>query len=109
MNCNNWGNFFQVIAHEREVKEDETSYIFNGAYYPKGHCYKAKPPHPLQETFRYSEAIDILIPAEYTRWKNTRFGKLRKIYDELQAREYRKNAYLSRVDVMAILDILMNG
>jgi len=109
MNCNNFGNYFKVVAHEREIKKDNTGYMYENTHYPADHCYRAKPPHPIQETFRYSEAIDILCPEEYTRWKNTRFGKLKKIFDELQARENRKSDYLSRMDLMVILDILMYG
>jgi len=108
MNCNNFGNFFKVIAHEREIKEDKTSYIYEDTHYPKGQCYRGKPPHPISEIFRYSEAIDILHPNEYTRWIVNRFSNFRKIYNELQARENRKTDYLSRMDVMVILDILLN-
>ena len=27
MNCNNYGNFFAIVAHEREVKKDNTGYF----------------------------------------------------------------------------------
>lgn len=74
MNCNSHGNFFAIVAHEREVIEDETGYNFDRAHYPKSHCYRCKPRHPIERTFRYSEAIDILLPNEFIRWIKTRFG-----------------------------------
>jgi len=107
MNCNNYGNFFKIIAHVREVKYDSSSIIFDGGHYPLNSCYRCKPPHPIKETFAYSKAIDMLHPNEYVKWQGRRFWAFRKIYDELQIREHRKNDYLSRADLMAILDILI--
>lgn len=107
MNCNNFGNFFKIVAHERQVKEDENSYIFGDTYYPKEHCYRCKPPHQINETFRYSEAIDILHPNDYRCWYFKRIIDAKSIYDELQYRENLKTEYLSRMDIMVILDLLM--
>ncbi len=107
MNCNNFGNFFKIVAHERNIKDDENSYIFEGGYYPKGHCYRCKPPHPISETFRYSEAIDILHPSDYRRWYFNRIIDAKGLYDELQRRESRKTDYLSRMDLMVIIDYLL--
>lgn len=76
-NCNNWGNYFKIIGHEREVSQDETSYIRDNSYYPKVHCYRAKGvkfiPRDFNGTFVYSLAIDYLIPKDYIRWQKTRF------------------------------------
>jgi len=83
MECNNFGNYFKIIGHEREVDQDENSYIIKEksgciAYYPKGHCYRAKGVEFIRseynmDTFVYSSAIDHLIPEDYVRWQKTRF------------------------------------
>lgn len=82
-NCNCWGNYFLIIGHERNVGQDESSYIGEDekTYYPKAHCYRAKGVEfILQEmtmkTFVYSQAIDHLIPEDYVRWQKTRFKGL---------------------------------
>ena len=75
MNCNNHGNFFKVVGCEREVKEDDTSYISGSTYYPKGHCYRAQRLRTEFVIIPYSEAIDRLIPEDYVRWQETRFGR----------------------------------
>ena len=82
MNCNNYGNFFQIIAHEGLIKKDESCYIYDGGHYPLKDCYRCKPPHPISKTFRYSEAIDMLHIEDYIRWHNTRFG-----YDKYKLRQ----------------------
>ena len=108
MNCNNFGNYFRIIAHERGLQEDETSYIVDGSHYPKAHCYRGKPAHPIKESFRYSEAIDVLHPDDYLRWKMTRFGKdLRRCLEEIKSRAGSRNDYLSRMDVAALLEIVV--
>jgi hypothetical protein len=73
MNCNNFGNYFLIIGHERDVKKDDTSYRVNNTYYPLTHCYKCRPSVPVPEKFFYSDAIDMLFPEEFVRWKITRF------------------------------------
>ena len=85
MNVNNFGNYFKVIGHERQVTQDESGYIVkeeNGcfAYYPKGHCYRAKRVERLdKDIINYSEAIDYLIPEDYVRWQKTRFKEIYKV------------------------------
>lgn len=76
MNCNNHGNYFYVIAHERDVKEDKSSYIVDETYYPKKHCYRVRGPEP-GDIIRYSQAIDNLIPEDCVRWADYRFGGLK--------------------------------
>jgi len=84
-NCNNFGNYFKIIGHERRVEQDTTSYIVTEesgciAHYPKGHCYRAKGVEFILRdysgTFAYSSAIDHLIPKDYVRWMKTRFKGL---------------------------------
>ena len=75
MNCNNFGNYFEVLGLECELEYDDISYIVKGgSYYSKRHCYRAtrlgiKP----CASILYSEAIDSLIPEDYMRWKKNRF------------------------------------
>jgi len=85
-NCNNWGNYFKIVGHEREVDQDESSYIVKEesgciGYYPKGHCYRARGVEFIRsednmDIFAYSSAIDHLIPEDYVRWMKTRFKGL---------------------------------
>jgi hypothetical protein len=75
MNCNNFGNYFKIIGHQREVKQDDDGFIINSSHYPTNACYRGKPPHLIGETFRYSEAIDILIPEDFVIWQQRRFIK----------------------------------
>lgn len=78
MNCNNFGNYFRVLGLEYDLEQDKNHYIIENGYYPKGHCYRAKMLSKPLIPYRYSEAIDILIPEDYIRWKETRFkGKRR--------------------------------
>lgn len=78
MNCNNFGNYFRVIGLERELKTDKSSYIESSTYYPKRHCYRVKlqTQHKKSGSYKYSKAIDILIPEDYIRWMKNRFGGL---------------------------------
>jgi len=86
LECNNLGNYFKIIGHEREVDQDENSYIIKEesgciTYYPKSHCYRAKGMEFIRseydmDTFVYSSAIDHLIPEDYVRWQKTRFRGL---------------------------------
>ena len=78
MNCNNFGNYFKVIGHERDVTESRKSYSVGSTSYPKGHCYKGKIREPIDidgefSSFPYSQAIDELLPEDYVRWMKTRF------------------------------------
>lgn len=84
-NCNNKGNYFKIIGHEREVDKDENSYIITEksgciGHYPKSHCYRVKRVERLVQdyngSFVYSSAIDYLIPEDYVRWQKTRFKGL---------------------------------
>lgn len=110
MNCNNFGNFFSIVAHEREVKKDGTSYIFDKTHYPKVHCYRCKPPHPVSSTFRYSEAIDILHPDEFVRWIKTRFGFstfIERVLNELKFRtDNKENRFLTLMDLRALIEMI---
>jgi hypothetical protein len=110
MNCNNHGNFFSIIGHEREVNIDDTGYYFNKTHYPKSHCYRCKPPHPIGETFRYSEAMDILHPNEFVRWVKTRFGFsefISRVLNELKFRTDNKdNRFLSLMDLRALIEMI---
>ena len=95
MNCNNFGNYFKVIAYDKEVKEDKTSYRVGNAYYPKGHCYRGKIREPRDidgefTSFPYSQAVDELLPMEYVRWIKTRFNDYDK-YKYRQAIEHARN------------------
>jgi hypothetical protein len=74
MNCNNLGNYFTIVGHEREVTEDKSSFIMGKTHYPKGHCYKVRNCFGTNRMLRYSEAIDYLFPEDYIRWKEIRFG-----------------------------------
>lgn len=74
MNCDNFGNFFKIIGHERKVKKDKNGFMIDSTHYPLGACYRGKPPHPFKETFRYSEAIDILHPEDFVVWQQRRFN-----------------------------------
>ncbi len=119
MNCNNFGNYFKIVGLEDEIKQDKNGYYVpsKGEHYPKRWCYKAKINRVFWERekdnllIRYSEAIDILFPFEYTRWIKDRFccRFLQEIYDELETREHRKTDYMSRMDIMVILDILLHS
>lgn len=71
MNCNNFGNYFKVIGLERTLKKDENSWIVGNDYYPKGSSYRVSPGN--DERIKYSEAIDYLLPEDYTKWIKTRF------------------------------------
>ena len=109
MNCNNHGNFFRIIGHEREVEEDSTGFKIDSTHYPASHCYKGKPPHPVSEIFRYSEAMDILHPDEFIRWIKTRFGFstfIERILNELKHRTDIENGYLSLMDLRAMVEML---
>ena len=77
MNCNNFGNYFKVIGHEREVTKDEDGNFYKDAtHYPRMQCYRIKEfESPI--SFPYSVAIDFLIPEDYVRWQKTRFGGLK--------------------------------
>jgi len=75
MNCNNFGNYFEVVGLERELKTNKNSYIIGNTYYPKGYCYRARLGFDSDIRIRYSEAIDRLIPEDYLSWKNNRFGE----------------------------------
>jgi hypothetical protein len=124
MNCNNFGNFFQIIGHEREVKLDDTGFMINSTHYPKGHCYRGKPhginkagwdkvypAYPISETFRYSEAMDILHPDEFVRWIKTRFGFstfISRVLKELKFRSDNKDDYLSLMDLRALIEMVDN-
>jgi len=109
MNCNNHGNFFRVIGHEREVKEDKTSYRIGNDYYPKGHCYKGKIGEPKNidgefGSFPYSQAIDELLPEDYVRWMKTRFKdntEVRRV-DILELRDklYRNKRHIVAFDIV---------
>jgi hypothetical protein len=84
--CNNFGSYFQIVGHEREVEQDKTSYIIKEesgctGYYPKAHCYRATGIGLIKDeydtdTFAYSSAIDHLIPEDFVRWQKTRFKGL---------------------------------
>jgi HSP90 family molecular chaperone len=86
MNVNSFGNYFKTVGLEREVEQDETSYIIKEesggiTYYPKAHCYRAKGMEFIRneydmDTFVYSSAIDHLVPRDYVRWMKTRFKGL---------------------------------
>jgi hypothetical protein len=110
MNCNNYGNYFSIIGHEREVTKDATGYMVNCDHYPKGHCYCCKPPHPISLTFRYSEAMDILHPNEFVRWIKTRFGIsefIGRVLKELKFRtDGQDNRYLSLMDLRALIEMI---
>lgn len=109
MNCNNHGNFFSVVGHEREVVKDATGYMLDNAHYPLSHCYRGKPPHPITTTFRYSEAMDILHPDEFIRWIKTRFGFstfIERVLNELKFRSDKKDDYLSLMDLRALMEII---
>jgi len=75
MNCNNFGNYFGVVGLKRELVHDKNSYIVGNAYYPKGHCYRARLGIDPCASIIYSEAINRLIPEDYMRWKKNRFGE----------------------------------
>ena len=109
MNCNNFGNFFRIVGHEREVKKDSTGgYMVKSDHYPEGHCYRCK--SSQRDSFRYSEAIDVLHPDEFVRWIKTRFGIsefIGRILNELKFRtDGRKDRYLSLMDMIALIEIL---
>jgi len=110
MNCNNHGNFFAIVAHEREVVKDKTGYYFNATHYPAGHCYRCKPPHPIERTFRYSEAMDILHPDEFVRWIKTRFGFstfIERVLNELKFRtDGKENRFFSLMDLRALIEMI---
>jgi len=72
MNCNSFGNYFRLVCEESEIAEKEDSYYHDKTYYPKTHCYIAKLPYKATK-FKYSEAIDYLVPKDYNRWLKTRF------------------------------------
>ena len=79
--CNNFGLYFRIVGHERELEQDEHSYIIENTYYPKSHCYRAKGVEFIKneynmDIFSYSSAIDHLIPEDYVRWQKTRFKGL---------------------------------
>ena len=79
--CNNFGLYFRIVGNERELEQDEHSYIIENTYYPKSHCYRAKGVEFIKneynmDTFAYSSAIDHLIPEDYVRWQKTRFKGL---------------------------------
>lgn len=75
MNCNNFGNYFEVIGLERELKTNKNSYIVENTYYPKRYCYRARLGIEPYTPILYSQAIDDLIPEDYTKWKKNRFGE----------------------------------
>ena len=110
MNYNNHGNFFCIIAHEREVKKDNAGYEFGNTHYPMGHCYRCKPPHPIEKTFRYSEAMDILHPDDFIRWIKTRFGFsefIGRVLNELRFRtDNHDNRILTLMDLRALIEMI---
>jgi len=116
MNCNSYGSYFKVVGLDGEVREEGNSYYVpsTGDHYPKKWCYMARISKVLlggekdNLLIKYSEAIDVLLPSEYVRWIRDRFcsGFLKKIYNELEFRENHKTDYLSRMDVMMIIDLL---
>ena len=81
-NCNNFGNYFEVVGLEIDVVKDKDGFELGSTHYPKVHCYRAR--GPLHVTYpngdvngkdiKYSEAIDYLLPEDYVRWKKTRFS-----------------------------------
>lgn len=78
MNCNNFGNYFRIIGLEHDLRQDDDGYIQGKAHYPKKYCYRANIPNTAIQVFRYSDAIDYLLPKEYIKWKKNRFGKLKE-------------------------------
>ena len=112
MNCNNHGNFFAIVAHEREAKKDKTGYFYDATHYPMGHCYRCKPPHlrAIERTFRYSEAMDILHPDEFVRWIKTRFGFstfIERVLNELKFRtDNHAERNLTLMDLRALIEML---
>ena len=110
MNCNNFGNFFRIVGHEREVKKDATGYEIDNSHYPMAHCYRCKPPHQIQEIFRYSEAMDIIHPDEFVRWIKTRFGFstfIQRVLNELKFRtDSENNRVLTLMDLRALIEMI---
>ena len=110
MNCNNFGNYFSIVGHERVVIKDDTGYTTNHTHYPKGHCYRCKPPHPISPTFRYSEAMNILHPDAFVCWIKTRFGIsefIARVLKELKFRtDGKETRYLSLMDLRALIEMI---
>ena len=70
MNCNNLGNYFQCVGHENEIKKDKSSFIIDKTYYPKAYCYRTH----NSFSFKYSDAINYLLPEDYVKWHKKCFG-----------------------------------